>query len=447
MVKTHKPPNVLVFFSDQQRFDSLGCNGQPLDITPRIDHMAAEGVNYTMAYTPQPVCGPARAVMQSGLYATQTGCYRNGIPLPYDCDSLARRMKRAGYHVAYVGKWHLGSVGDAMEVMTAPVPLKSRGGYDEYWVAVESLPKTSRGYGGYIFDTEGGKRVFTGYRTDCVTDYALEYLDACPAGDGKPFFLFLSHIEPHHQPNTGLHEGPAGSREKYAGFIRPPDLAHGEGDWESQYPDYLGCCNALDRNLGRVLDKLGERGLSEETIVFYTSDHGSHFRTKTHEASPDGYDDYKRNCYENTIRVPLVVRGPGFTGGKIDSRLVSLLDIPKTIVDAAGGDNGGMAGESLFGQTGRDAVYIQISESFVGRAVRTGRYTYCVHAPGKHPWNDSASEIYRDRRLFDNDTDPCQETNLIYDPAYTEIKADLRAKLISLARQAGEGTITVTDDT
>ena len=200
MVSKTEAPNVIVFFSDQQRFDSLGCNGQPRDITLRIDRMAREGVNYTMVYTPQLVCGPARAVMQSSLYATQTGCYRNGIPLPYDCNSLAHRMKRAGYHVAYVGKWHFGSVGDAMEVMTAPVPLESCGGYDEYWVAVESLPKTSCGYSGYIFDTEGGKRVFTGYCTDCVTDYVLEYLDACPGDDGKPFFLLLSHIEPHHQP-------------------------------------------------------------------------------------------------------------------------------------------------------------------------------------------------------------------------------------------------------
>lgn len=182
-----------------------------------------------------------------------------------------------------------------------------------------------------------------------------------------------------------------------------------------------------------------ERGLYDGAIVIYTSDHGSHFRTKMHEAAPDGYDDYKRNSYEDTIRVPLVVRGPGFTGGMEDSHLVSLLDIPKTIVEAAGGDSGGMIWKSLHSQTDRDAVYIQISESFVGSAVRTDRYTYCVQAPEKHPWNDSTSEVYRDRCLFDNEKDPCQRNNLIHDPAYAEIKADLRIRLIALARQAGEG--------
>jgi len=447
-----KKPNVVVFFSDQQRYDTLGCNGQPFDVTPRLDQMAREGINFKKAYTPQPVCGPARALLQSGTYPTQTGCFRNAKALPPDCNSLARRMKDAGYDVGYVGKWHLASElpdysregrESGMNYEREPVPLERRGGYDGYWAASDVLEHTSFGYGGHVYDENGNKRIFTGYRTDCVTDYALEYIDA-QAGE-KPFFLFLSHIEPHHQNNHDCFEGPEGSRGKFAGFAPPGDLEPGAGDWEAQYPDYLGCCNALDSNLGRVLDKLREKGIYNDTIVIYTSVHGCHFQTKKHEAMPGGMDDYKRNCYENTIHIPMVIRGPGFTGGAEERRLVSLLDVPKTIVEAAGGDSAGMQGDSLLdiGPGWKQEVYIQISESFVGRAIRTDRYTYCAHAPDKHPWNDSGSDEYRDRRLYDNEKDPYQKENLIGDPEYDGVRADMRMRLIALAEKAGEGKITI----
>ncbi|MCL2832955.1 MAG: sulfatase-like hydrolase/transferase [Treponema sp.] len=447
-----KKPNIIVFFSDQQRFDTLGCNGQSLDVTPRLDRMANEGVNFKMAYTPQPVCGPARACMQSGLYPTMTGNFRNGRPLPPDCNSLARRLKAAGYTTGYVGKWHLASdlAGYSREQRLAgidlerkPIPVERRGGYDGFWVASDALEQTSDSSGGYLFDADGNRVEFSGYRTDCVTDYALDFIDSWT--NDRPYFLFLSHIEPHHQNNHDRFEGPQGSKEKFANFTPPPDLQPGMGDWETQMPDYLGCCNALDRNLGRVLDKLKQKGLYDDTIVIYTSDHGCHFRTRTHEIASNGTDDYKRTCYENTIHIPLVIRGPGFPAGLDDKRLVSLLDIPKTIAEAAGGDSCGMQGDSLldFKKEWRKEVYIQISESYMGRAIRTDQYTYCVDAPNMHPWNDSYSDVYRDRRLFDNFRDPSQKNNLIDDPYYAEIKADLRTRLAGCAVQAGEKSFTI----
>lgn len=96
--------NIVVFFSDQQRYDTLGVNGQPLDITPNIDAIPKEGVNFTNCFTCQPVCGPARSCLQTGLYPTQTGCYTNRIPLPLDQKTIAMYMREAGYNVAYVGK-------------------------------------------------------------------------------------------------------------------------------------------------------------------------------------------------------------------------------------------------------------------------------------------------------------------------------------------------------
>jgi len=431
-------PNILVFFTDQQRFDTLGVNGQPLPVSPVLDRMAKEGVNFTKAYTAQPVCGPTRALLQTGLYPTQVGCHINNRSLPHDADTVARRLKRSGYDVAYVGKWHLAS-DETVNHQQSAVPPQRRGGYDGYWMAADILEFTSHGYDGFVFDKDGKKMEFTGYRPDCITDYALDYLDT--RTQDEPFFLFLSNIEPHHQNNRDRYEGPEGSKEKYANFTPGLELIPGEGDWEAQYPDYLGCCNALDQNLGRVIDKLKAKGLYDNTIIIFTTDHGCHFKTKKNEAINGGFDDYKRNCYESVIHIPMVIRGPGFAGGKTDDRMVSLLDIPKTIITAAGADATGMLGDALQNPTCGDwkkEVYVQISESFLGRAIRDARYTYCVYAPDKNPVSNSHANVYQSRCLYDNFTDPLQRVNQLDNPDYSNALDDMKKRLIKKAAEAGE---------
>ncbi|MGH8882522.1 MAG: sulfatase-like hydrolase/transferase, partial [Stackebrandtia sp.] len=100
-------PNVIVVFTDQQRWDTTGSAGNPLGLTPNYDRLADSGTHARLAVTPQPVCGPARAALQTGRYPTATGCFRNGIPLPVDEPTLAHRFATAGYETAYMGKWHL----------------------------------------------------------------------------------------------------------------------------------------------------------------------------------------------------------------------------------------------------------------------------------------------------------------------------------------------------
>ena len=113
-------PNVIVFFTDQQRWDTTGVHGCPLDLTPNFDRVAQEGTLAAHAYTCQPVCGPARSCFQTGQYATKTGCYRNGIPLPADAKTLGHYFRDAGYRTGYIGKWHLAD--------RDPVPADQRGG-------------------------------------------------------------------------------------------------------------------------------------------------------------------------------------------------------------------------------------------------------------------------------------------------------------------------------
>ena len=448
-------PNILFYFTDQQRADTCGCYGQRLEITPNLDRLAGEGVQFDWAFTPQPVCGPARSIFQSGRYATDTGCFRNNIMLPLGIRTLASTIEEAGYETAYVGKWHLASDGDLerpprIDHTVTAVPPAYRGGYTGFWRAADVLEFTSHGYDGYVLDENGRRIDFTGYRADCITDFALEFLDGYDGA--KPFFLTVSHIEPHHQNDHGHYEGPDGSKERFADFDVPPDLAALDGDWRREYPDYLGACRRLDDNLGRLVEKLKALGLYENTVILFMSDHGSHFRTRNHDAHLNGYDDYKRSCHDACLRVPLVIRGGAYSGGRHVRELVCTDGLAKTILAIAGVDAGdAMIGENLLDVVeGKNPdrpneVFAQISESRCGRAIRTPDYKYAVYAPGVGGGERAASEVYRDDFLYDLRADPCELNNLIHDPAYAPVKAELRRRLIGWIGRAEHMTPIITD--
>ncbi len=425
-------PNILFFFTDQQRWDTCGCYGQRLGVTPNLDRMAAEGSLFRRAFSCQPVCGPARACLQTGVYATETGCFRNGIALPLDATTLAHRLRGAGYEAGYIGKWHLASTTGEVNYREAPVPPERRGGYADHWLASDVLEFTSHGYGGHLFNAEMEKVEFTGYRADALTDFALEYLRT---RDGeRPWFLFLSTIEPHHQNDRDRYEGPEGSKERFADYDVPGDLEGTEGDWRENYPDYLGCCHALDAGLGRLRAELERLGMADDTVLLYTSDHGSHFRTRNSE--------YKRSCHDASIHVPLVATGPGFTGGGTSDAMVSLVDLPPTVLRAGGVEvpepfRGRPLQDVAHGVPADwpDACFVQISESQVGRAVRTPRWTYSVRDPSKDGRTEPASDRYTEACLYDNDADPHQRTNLVADPGLAEVRLGLRDRLVRYVRE------------
>lgn len=441
-------PNIIFYFSDQQRADTCGCYGQPLPVTPNLDVLAGQGVVFEHAYSAQPVCGPCRALFQTGRYPTELGCFRNDKALPPNVKTLADYFNEAGYETAYVGKWHLASddgLADPPNVnyTVTAIPPERRGGYKDFWRASDILEFTSHGYDGYVFDDQGRRCDFKGYRADCITDFALEYLDKV-SGE-KPFFMTISHIEPHHQNDRSCYEGPEGSKERFGDYVLPGDLEALGGNAREMYPDYLGCCRSLDDNLGRVIDKLREKGILENTVIVYASDHGSHFLTRNQDAHRNGYDDYKRSCHSSALHVPLVICGPGFTGGKRVKELVSTASLPKTFLAMASVDVGGaMIGEDLKtvvdGKTaGREnIIFAQISESRVGRCVRTEDWLYSVYAPGKdgNIWPDS--DLYADDFLYDLRKDPLELNNLIDDPAYASVRDSMAALLKKQMEKAGE---------
>jgi arylsulfatase A-like enzyme len=418
-------PNVLVFFTDQQRWDSTGVHGNPLDLTPNFDRTARTGTHLVRAFTCQPVCGPARSCLQTGMYATRTGSWRNGIPLSPDLKTLAHHFREGGYRTGYIGKWHLAA--------EEPVPEPARGGY-EYWLASNALEFTSDAYDAVVYDNDGKRVKLPGYRVDGITDAAIRYVDQ---QQRDPFFLFLSYIEPHHQNHRDDYPAPEGYAERYAGRWTPPDLATLGGSAQQHLPGYWGMIKRLDEAFGRLLDALRSLDLLSNTVVLYTTDHGNHFKTRNSE--------YKRSCHESSIRLPAALQGPGFDGGGQVQQLVSLVDFPPTLLDAAGLPiPREMQGRSILPLAQRrvtewpEEVLVQISESQVGRAVRTRRWKYGIDAPDRNGNRDSGSDRYVEQYLYDLEADPYELTNLVGLTSHREAADVLRDRLVRRMTEAGE---------
>ena len=421
-------PNVIVFFTDQQRWDTTGLHGNPLDLTPNLDRLGRAHTHVVHSFTCQPVCGPARSCLQTGLYATETGCFRNAIPLPDDSRTLAHYFAAAGYQTAYIGKWHL-----CDNASMGPVPKDKRFGY-QYWLASNILEFTSDAYETVMYDGDDRPVKLPGYRVDAVADAAIRYIDQHKE---DPFYLFISFIEPHHQNHLDDYPPPEGYRERYTGGWIPPDLAALGGSTHQHLGGYYGMVKRLDEALGRMMDALKSLGLEEHTIVLFTSDHGCHFKTRNGE--------YKRSCHESSIRVPTVLAGPGFRSGGQIRELVSLIDLPPTLLDAASLDvPEQMQGRSITPLVRGDSadwpeeVFVQISEAQVGRAVRTHRWKYGVDAPDKQGGGAPGSDAYQEQYLYDLQVDPYELNNLVGLQSHREVATAMQQRLLRRMREAGE---------
>lgn len=423
--------NIIFYFSDQQRWDTV--NEQ---VTPNLMQLASEGVKFEKNFTCQPVCGPARACLQSGQYATEIGCYWNGIALPKGTPTLATHFNNAGYQTAYIGKWHLASdryPGIGLHCESTPIPKDRQGDY-QYFRGADVLEFTSHGYDGYIFDEDGNKLDFVGYRADCINDYALEYIEN--RDKDKPFFMFVSQLEPHHQNDHHTYEGYKETIDDYKDYPLPDDLTFLKGNYKEMYPDYMSAINRLDYNVGRLVDKLKEEGIYDDTIIIYTSDHGSHFKTRNPE--------YKRSCHESSTHTPLIIKGGGFEGGKVDERLTSLIDIPPTLLALAGIDiPSTYSGVDLTQQIDnpdnkRDCVFIQISEASNSRAIRTDRFKYEVRDASITGYAHHSAKAYWESYLYDLEKDPNEMHNLVKNPKYAHVRRELKDLLIEQMVAVGE---------
>jgi len=424
---SEKKPNVIVFFTDQQRHDTTGAHGNPMGLTPNFDRLARAGTHVYNSFACQPLCAPARASLQTGRWATQTGVFRNEIPLPEDIETLPKVFGRNGYATAYIGKWHLAGV--------EPVPERLRGGWQE-WLAANNLEFISDAYDATLFDEEGQEKKLPGYRVDAMADAAIRYIDR---HRDDPFLLFVSFLEPHHQNHTDDYPPPEGYRQAMdATLWTPPDLVALEGTSAWHLGGYYGMVKRLDEAFGRMMDALRSLGLTENTIVMFTSDHACHFKTRNAE--------YKRSCHESAVRVPTMITGPGFMAGGQVRALFSTPDIAPTLIDAAGLEvPPAMEGRSLMPVVRdarapwRDDVFFQISETETGRALRTHRWKYGVTAEYDH--DAPAATSYREAYLYDLEADPYEMVNLAGMAAFAEVAADLRVRLLRWIARIEDGQV------
>lgn len=438
--KPQKPclrPNIVLYHSDQFRWDFLGANGlNGSTHTPNLDRLAADGVNFNHAITNQPVCGPSRAVMLTGCYATEAGVWRNGLAMRKDLPTLATELRNSGYSANYIGKWHLAIEAKADGGGPGPVAREDRGGFLDHWEVANALEHTSHPYEGTIWDGDGNPISFKDqYRVDFISDRADLFLRQ---KHDKPFLLVVSQLEPHQQNDLGRMVGPKGAAEAYINAHVPEDLRPQPGDWQKQLPDYYAACASIDASVGRLRKTLEEEGLAENTIFIFMSDHGCHFMTRNPE--------YKRSTHNSSLRIPLLMAGPGFEAERVIQQLVGIVDLAPTLLDVAGVTvPTSMKGKSFFPLVSDakaraawpDQQLVQISESMTARAIRTRDWTYCVAEPTGST-NKPASPSYTEYQLYDQRNDPHELVNLAGRKEYRATANQLRDELKKLIAASGE---------
>lgn len=445
-----KRPNILLIIADQFRWDFIGAYGlNPMGVTPNLDAMARRGVAFQNAVTNQPLCSPSRACLFTGQYATQTGVFTLGPGLRPGTATLATILRGQGYTANYIGKWHLAPNLRDKPASHGFVPLEYRGGFDDLWQASNELELTSHPYEGTIWDGDGKPMHFKDiYRVDYLTDLAVKFLRE---RHRKPFFLVVSQLEPHFQNDAVAFIPPKEYATRYVNPYAPEDLRFFPGDWQAQLPGYYGDIKRIDDSVGRLLKALEEQNLADETLVIFISDHGCHFRTRNQE--------YKRSPHESSIHIPLIMQGPGLNQSRMISELVSMVDVAPTLLDAVGiKAPDSMRGKSalpLLSDPGArrswpNEAFIQVSQSQVGRAVRTREWTYYAIAPDKDPQHDPGSDHYEEYQMYCLASDPAQLLNLAGrkdspklvheegDRPVEEIAAHLRERLIARMVEAGE---------
>jgi N-acetylglucosamine-6-sulfatase len=444
-----KPRDIVFILSDDHRYDFMSFMGRPAFLrTPNLDRLAAEGAHCANAFVNTSLCSPSRASILTGLYTHRHGVVDNNTDIPAGTVFFPARLREAGYQTAFFGKWHMGHDTD-----------EPRPGFDK-WVSF-------RGQGEYrdpMLNVDGGRRRFSGYVTDILTDLALEWLEK-KRDPGRPCFLMLSHKAVHamFEPadrHAGRYENaaveypasmadteenlrgkPAWVRAQRNSWHGVDYLYHGQIGFDAFYRRYCETLLGLDESVGRVLDGLRHTGRLDDTLVLYMGDNG--FCLGEH-----GLID-KRHMYEESIRVPMLVRCPPLVRPETVVReLVQNTDVAPTLLEAAGvTPPESMDGRSflplLRGEAvpWRDAVYYEyywernFPQTPTVHGVRTDRAKY-IHYHG----------IWDTDELYDLALDPSEMQNLIGSAAYADLVRDLNNRLFTWLEQTGGMSIPLRRD-
>lgn len=446
-------PNFLFIYTDDQRWDALGVVQKeqgdtarfPWFQTPNLDRLASEGVRFRSAFVVSSLCAPSRAAFLTGRYNHHNGVVNNHTPFPVDAVTWPSLLRAAGYKTGYVGKWHMdGQSG-------------KRPGFD--------YSASFVGQGRYVdcpFEIDGKGTPTKGWVDDVSTDFAIEFLK----GNREESFALIVGFKSAHGP----FDPPQRLAEKYAGAVAKKvpnyDLpaiykgkfdggrpARGKGkkagknaggakqgkapaaiviDGPNKMRGYFGCLSAVDENVGRLLDTLDELKLAENTVVVFSSDNG--FYLGEHALGD------KRSAYDESLRIPLLVRCPQLAAakGKLIDELALNIDLAPTFLDLAGvqipSEMQGASWRPLL--EGMPTTWRQsyFYEYFYERnfaipttlAVRTAD-AKLIKYPGHDGWTE----------LFDLQADPYETKNLASDPAAKELLVKMQAEFDKQSRAVG----------
>ncbi len=435
-------PNIVFVLVDDMRWDDYGKGGHPYLKTPNIDRIATEGITFRNAFCSTPLCSPSRANFLTGQYARHNGIVDNTArdAQSHQLQTFPRLLDAAGYTTAFFGKWHMGND-------DSPRP-----GFD-HWVAMQ-------GQGEAIdpkLNINGKREVVKGYVTDVLTDQAIAFLKQKRTG---PFLVYLSHKALHpniqqrndgttanigeggfvaadrhkgtyaskdfkHRPNYGIAPTDKPALMRTLGSL--PPLGQATGTPEQTIRDRAEMMLGVDESLGRIMDLLSTQGQLDNTIIVVTGDHGYWY-------GEHGLNEERRLAYEESLRIPLVMRLPGtIKPGSSSEAMVQSIDIAPTMLSLARvtppQDLDGASLTPLFAgtpTTWRKSIYIEYYTDIVFPrtykmgydAVRTERYKYIQ---------------YRDLEgmdeLYDLEKDPFELNNLLQTPGSEDLRRTLKTEL------------------
>lgn len=439
-------PNILFLFADQMHAFAMRCMGTDDIRTPNLDQLASEGVLFRNSYSNAPVCTPYRGTLFTGRYASQTGMFGNQAALPKGEPTLADSLNGAGYLTSYVGKWHIGDTWNKW------VPPNLRGGFTEF-IGYQAHNNFIDDV--WFFDEEGNKREFNKHRTDATTDIVIEKLEQYQKGAEKPFALFASYQNPHYpeQPDAqyeALYDGVEIQRrpnsqdvEPYTATHSPPSPKPREndpvyqkygGDLGAYLRAYYAMVTQLDDNVGRVMRALDALGLRGNTVVVFTSDHGD-------LQGSHGLKN-KSLAWEESSRVPHIVRAPGGLEGHVSDAVASGIDHYPTLLDFAGGETpsdkeGFNLAPLIRGETAEtpQTVFCEMSgwgSRRAWRMIRKGPWK--LTCDWADPENGSEGGL-RASHLFDLSVDPYEMNCLVNSEAHQTLRKALQAELKAWAHR------------
>ncbi len=437
-----KPPNFLIIMSDEHQAAAMGCAGHPVVQTPNLDRLASTGMRFTNAYTPSPICVPARAAFATGDWVHKIRHWDNAMPYTGDIRGWGHALQKAGIPVESIGKLHYRHAEDPAGFDVEHIPMNVVGGVGMVWGSIRNPPQIknpdARMLGDYI---GAGTSAYTDY-DDSVTRRAVDWFaERRNRGNDRPWCLYVGLVAPHFPlvvpqsyldlypldslPPTKLH--PRDGHQIHSWPKAQADFWDCEGKFRDEQERltaiaaYFGLVSFVDHNIGRILQGLDDAGFTDTTRIFYTSDHGDNVGARGMWG--------KSNLYDEAAAVPLIARGPAIPVGECDTP-VNLIDFAPTILenfDLTDADIASRPGASLLVTMGKpyDTSRVSFSEYHaVGAAtgaymIRKGRWKYNFYV-GHRP------------ELFDLETDPEETANRAEDTAYAEVLLELHRDLLAI---------------